>query len=100
FLSNVSKICGKQIGLMDLVMPTDTWFIENLHNRTKIFSDEMYAKMRQLDSVAENVRHGLINENIQNGIDLRVELPKLRGGSQLWNVIDHMDQKVGSHNLS
>uniref|UniRef100_F1KVM4 Acid phosphatase 11 n=1 Tax=Ascaris suum TaxID=6253 RepID=F1KVM4_ASCSU len=94
FLANVSKICGKQIGLMDLVMPIDTWFIENLHNRTKIFSDEMYAKMRQLDSVAENVRHGLINENIQNGIDLRVELPKLRGGSQLWNIIDHMDQKI------
>ncbi|KHN79273.1 Prostatic acid phosphatase [Toxocara canis] len=94
FLDEVSKICGKKIGIMDLVMPVDTWYIENIHNRTKLFTDEMYAKMRELDRVAENVRHGLLTNSVHNGIDLRVEIPKLRGGSQLWNVIDHMEQKI------
>ncbi|VDK32474.1 unnamed protein product [Anisakis simplex] len=28
FLEKVSKICGMKIGLMSLVMPVDSWYIE------------------------------------------------------------------------
>ncbi|MFH4981645.1 hypothetical protein AB6A40_008354 [Gnathostoma spinigerum] len=43
--------------------------------------------------MAENMKNGL-NLGVYDGINFRVELPKVRGGSMLWSIIDHMDHKI------
>lgn len=36
----------------------------------------------------------ILDNSVQEGYDLRIEIPRTRGGSALWNVIDHMQLKV------
>lgn len=94
FLATISEKCGKKLGLMDLSTVVDTWLIEKIYNRTRLFTQQEYDQMRKLDRYAENVRHGLIKDSKQNGVDLRVQIPRLRGGSQLYNLIHHMVHKA------
>uniref|UniRef100_A0A158R4Y6 acid phosphatase n=1 Tax=Syphacia muris TaxID=451379 RepID=A0A158R4Y6_9BILA len=100
-LNKASELCGHNITLFSITRPLDANVIEGLYNYPQLFDETLQKKLQVMEGVAEKIKHGLLSKiyehnSVQEGYDLRIEIPRTRGGSALWNVIDHMQLKHDS----
>uniref|UniRef100_A0A914EF15 Uncharacterized protein n=1 Tax=Acrobeloides nanus TaxID=290746 RepID=A0A914EF15_9BILA len=99
FLQNISKICGTTINLDNLWTVHDSIFIKkdnNLTNATYI-DPWLYAnfgRITDLNNILEDWNNGLnLSLYPDPKINFAVELPRIRGGALLGDIIFHMKTK-------
>ncbi|VDK58345.1 unnamed protein product [Anisakis simplex] len=93
FLDELSKICGEKVTLTDVPFLMNSYRIERSQGRMPLLSRERYQKLQPIENLLNNYMNGKGIEGIQD-IDLSVELPKVRAGGLLWQILNRMDAKV------
>uniref|UniRef100_A0A914QBM8 acid phosphatase n=1 Tax=Panagrolaimus davidi TaxID=227884 RepID=A0A914QBM8_9BILA len=94
-LNKLTAITGMEITLSNLWVVADSLFIEKTWNKTWIsgITDDMYKQINETNDIIEYWNNGLQLEKY-GGIDFSIEIPKIRGGSLLWSIIGHIQQKI------
>ncbi|MFH4981424.1 hypothetical protein AB6A40_008133 [Gnathostoma spinigerum] len=92
-LATLTQKCGMHVDFENLWKIRDVLFIEKVHNKERNIDDEMFERIDDVNSHVENYENGL-NLSKYNGINFRVEMPKIRGGNILWAMLDHVDLKI------
>uniref|UniRef100_A0A914P7C4 acid phosphatase n=1 Tax=Panagrolaimus davidi TaxID=227884 RepID=A0A914P7C4_9BILA len=94
-LNKLTAITGMEITLSNLWVVADSLFIEKTWNKTWIsgITDDMYKQINETNDIIEYWNNGLQLEKYE-GIDFSIEIPKIRGGSLLWSIIGHIQQKI------
>uniref|UniRef100_A0AC34F4P4 Acid phosphatase n=1 Tax=Panagrolaimus sp. ES5 TaxID=591445 RepID=A0AC34F4P4_9BILA len=94
-LDNLTRITGDQIDLSNIWVVADALFIEKTWNKTwnAAFTDDLYKEINITNDITEYWDNGLQLNKFQD-IDFSIEIPKLRGGSLLWSIIGHINQKI------
>jgi lysosomal acid phosphatase len=93
-LNNLTQITGMNVTLSNLWIIADALFIERIWNKTWIDGIEaMFNEINETNDLVEYWNNGLKLNKFQ-GIDFSIEIPKIRGGSLLWSIIEHMQMKL------
>ncbi|KHN85303.1 Lysosomal acid phosphatase [Toxocara canis] len=93
FLTNVSAVCGDSISLLDTTFVASSYRREQLHGKKPIFTQDEYNRLDSIESLVVDYINGRRVSNT-DGINLSVELPKVRAGTLLWEIINRMDSKA------
>ncbi|EYC41917.1 hypothetical protein Y032_0551g3325 [Ancylostoma ceylanicum] len=121
-LNQLSKNCGEKVDIDNLWVVQDALMIEQLHaNSTlrqvnKWFTDDLYNQMTVINDQVELYQNGIFityssplirstwrNEKMNlsadstlmmNGLNIGLELQKLRGGSMINDINMHMNLKI------
>ncbi|VDD92378.1 unnamed protein product [Enterobius vermicularis] len=91
--------CKRKTWLQNLAVnsPEVTQILEqnkDLYNKTQVFDAGLFNELKGLDIYAETIKSGFLSSPIIQGLDLSIELPKIRGGPLLWHLIQNMEEKV------
>ncbi|VDK22103.1 unnamed protein product, partial [Anisakis simplex] len=92
-LQKASSICGNSLDIFNVWIASGSWFIEKIHNRTQIFNESEYLKLKEIDDMAIDFSDG-INLSTCDGLNLHVLIPQVRGGPMLWDIIHRIDFKL------
>uniref|UniRef100_A0A0N5AYL6 acid phosphatase n=1 Tax=Syphacia muris TaxID=451379 RepID=A0A0N5AYL6_9BILA len=93
FMDEVSNTCQESISLDDdLWKVKDAFKIEKIYNLSLIVTETQFQNILSVNNRVEDMQNGL-GINDYDGINFRVEIGKIRGGTLLWDMIAHMDLK-------
>ncbi|VDK17504.1 unnamed protein product, partial [Anisakis simplex] len=94
FMKELTTVTGDNITLDRFWYLRDTLYIERLYNKTQRIIDETaYQRIDEIMDLLVDYGNGLDLTPVDN-INFRVEVPKVRGGSILWAIIDNFDLKL------
>ncbi|KAL6735746.1 hypothetical protein Aduo_006158 [Ancylostoma duodenale] len=100
-LDLLTKNCGEKIDIDNLWLIYDALMIEQIHaNSTlrqvnKWFNDKLYGQISAINALAKLYRNGNFNSTLMmNGLNIGLELQKIRGGSMINEINMHMNLKI------
>uniref|UniRef100_A0A183UWP2 acid phosphatase n=1 Tax=Toxocara canis TaxID=6265 RepID=A0A183UWP2_TOXCA len=96
-MHNANYICGVDLTVFDIWRLTDAYLIELHHNRTnKIIDAAGFQLFRAIEFQSENFKNGQGVKPLSTNygtIDFSKEIPTVRSGGLIRDMIDHMDHK-------
>uniref|UniRef100_A0A7E4V8L6 acid phosphatase n=1 Tax=Panagrellus redivivus TaxID=6233 RepID=A0A7E4V8L6_PANRE len=106
FFAYLTKNTGTTVTPSNLWIIADALFIEQTNNLTLpdwatavTGNGTYYDKITQINDLVDKWNNGL-GLNKVNGIDMAIEVPKVRGGTLLWSIIGHLQQKWACYSNS
>ncbi|CAD5209624.1 unnamed protein product [Bursaphelenchus okinawaensis] len=96
FFETVAKIANmSKVDLSNLWMISDDVFITQKYNKSLPdgFTDDVIEKIYDIADETDKALYGM-GYGTYKGVDLSIEIPKVKGGPLLWSLIDHMQEKV------
>ncbi|KAI1727489.1 histidine phosphatase superfamily (branch 2) domain-containing protein [Ditylenchus destructor] len=95
FFENLTKFCEEEVNPSNFWVVADALYIEDLWNkkRNDWVTPELLNEINETNWLLEAWANG---ERMKpyKGFDFSVELPKIRGGGLLWDMIGHMKTKI------
>ncbi|KAL6735741.1 hypothetical protein Aduo_006153 [Ancylostoma duodenale] len=100
-LNFLTKNCGETVDIDNLWVVQDALMIEQLHENStlrqvnKWFSDDLFNQMTVINDRVELYQNGIFNSTLMmNGLNIGLELQKIRGGSIINDINMHMNLKI------
>ncbi|KAK6738515.1 hypothetical protein RB195_020550 [Necator americanus] len=99
-LANLTENCGENVTIDNLWIIQDALMIEQIHANDTLrqvnewFTDDLYNQMTVINDQVELYQNGNFNGTLMmNGLNIGLELLKLRGGSMINDLYMHMNVK-------
>ncbi|CAD5213958.1 unnamed protein product [Bursaphelenchus xylophilus] len=95
FLDEISELSGIKLRIDNLFLVHDNLLITKRYNKPwpEGFTDEIYEKISSLKAEADKALFGVGYEE-HEGVDLSLELAKIRGGPLLSHFVEQIQNKV------
>uniref|UniRef100_A0A0N5AJ10 acid phosphatase n=1 Tax=Syphacia muris TaxID=451379 RepID=A0A0N5AJ10_9BILA len=93
-LANLSEATGvENVALETLWSIYDPIYNELSDKRATVIDKEFFEKLEPVKKLVDDMAEGLYISTF-DGIPLKSEIARIRGGGLLWNVLNRIDQKI------